>query len=92
MKVGGTTRLTSISMETASANSGKIASIEAIVYPPCECGEPWAKHGACGGYKPTGPVRNYGTLFFQSDDWLANTLFKVEHLFQRLRVARLRRL
>lgn len=68
----------------------KTVSIDAIVYPACECGEPWTKHGECGGYKPSGPVVNYGTIFFQSNDWLANTLFSVERFFQRLRAARLR--
>jgi hypothetical protein len=75
----------------AIANSGKFMSLEALVYPPCECGEPWAKHGTCGGYKPVGPVINYGTIVFKSNDWLANGLFRIERFIQRLRVARLRR-
>lgn len=75
----------------ALANTSKLVSLEALVYPACECGEAWTKHGACGGYKPNGPVVNYGTVFFRSNDWLANALFAVEHFIQRLRVARLRR-
>lgn len=66
------------------------ASIEALVYPACECGEPWTKHGECGGYKPSGPVVNYGTVMFRSNDRLANTLFRIENFFQKLRILRLR--
>lgn len=87
---GGITRLISISMDSAFINSSKIVSLEAIVYPVCECGEPWSAHGNCGGYKPSGPVVNYGTIFFKSNDWLANLLFKVEQGIQRLRVIRLK--
>jgi hypothetical protein len=78
-------------META-INSNSVVSVEAIVYPECTCGEPWTLHGLCGGYVPSKPVVNYGTMFFKSPDFIANTLFKLEQFLQRLRVARLRRI
>jgi hypothetical protein len=60
---------------------GKSVTLEAVVFPPCECGKPYTQI----------PV-NYGTVYFKSKDWLANALFAVERFFQRLRAARLRRL
>ena len=89
LKAGGITRVSN--MDPVFINTGKAITLEAIVYPECECGKPWAVHGDCGGYKPAKPIINYGTIYFVSNDWLANTLFAVERFFQRLRVARLRR-
>lgn len=61
----------------------KYASIEGVVWPPCVCG---------AAYKPTRPIEDYGTLYFESPDWIANTLYKIESLVKRLRKARLRSL
>lgn len=69
----------------------KTVSLDAVVYPACLCGEPWAKHGACGGYRPSGPTKDYGTIFFQSPDRIATCLFKLELIFKKLRMARLKR-
>jgi hypothetical protein len=77
-------------MDPAIASS-KYSCIEAVVYPKCFCGEPWAAHGVCGGYKPLGPVIDYGTMSFESNDRIANMLFRIERFFKRLRVARLKR-
>jgi hypothetical protein len=70
----------------------KIVELRALVYPVCMCGEPWANHGSCGGYKPSRPIEDYGTVFFKSQDRIANWLFVIEQLIQRLRMARLRKL
>lgn len=72
--------------------SAKYSSIEAVVYPKCLCGKPWAVHGDCGGYKPSGPIVDHGTMSFESNDRIANLLFIVERFFKRLRVARLKRI
>jgi hypothetical protein len=75
-------------MKVVADNLGVVSSkrtyMEAVVFPACECGESWTKHGSCGGYKPSRPAH------FISNDWLANTLFAVERFFYRLRIARVR--
>lgn len=76
-------------MNSTAINKQEV-SIDAIVYPPCECGEPWAKHGECGGYKPSRPVENYGTIVFRSSNWLATAIFKCEILLRKLRFVVLR--
>lgn len=83
-------KVRSINMDYIGVAESKTTCIEAIVYPSCECGESWTSHGACGGYKPSKPIVNYGTLHFGSNDWIANGLFIVERFFRRLRVNRLR--
>jgi hypothetical protein len=79
-------------MDPTFVSTSKIVELAAIAYPSCECGAPWVEHGACGGYKPSKPVMNYGTVFFRSNDMLANLLFRAEQMFKRLRVARMRSL
>ena len=69
-----------------------VLELNAQVYPPCHCGEPWTAHGKCGGYRPTKALVDYGTVYFVSADWLANFLFKIEQLIQRLRRSRMRRM
>ena len=76
------------------SQAGKVGStveLNAVVRPPCVCGEPWSKHGGCGGYQPSGPIIDYGTIHFRSTDWLANTLYMVESFVKRLRIARMRK-
>jgi hypothetical protein len=70
----------------------KTVELNAIVYPACVCGKPWAAHGACGGYKPSRSIEDYGTVFFKSKDRIANFLFKIEQFIQRMRRARMRSL
>ena len=53
---------------------------------------PMAEHGDCGGYKPVSQVLNYGTVAFQSPDWLATVLWKLEQFIRQLRVKRVRSL
>jgi hypothetical protein len=77
-------------METTAPT--KSTEINAIVYPLCECGKTWPEHGDCGGYTPSTPVLNYGTVAFSSADPLANLLWKLESFFQRLRKRRVRSL
>jgi len=69
---------------------GSVVEINAVVRPPCVCGEPWSKHGVCGGYQPSGPVIDYGTVHFRSKDWLANALYTVESFIKGLRIRRMR--
>lgn len=59
--------------------------INAVVYPKCLCGKPWVEHGDCGGYKPSRPIEDVGTVAFRSKDWLSNCLWKIERSIQRIR-------
>lgn len=75
-----------------AAIPAKQVEINAIVHPICKCGEPWTKHGDCGGYDPVTPVLNYGTVAFASPDLLATLFWKLESFFQQLRQKRVRSL
>lgn len=56
--------------------------LSAVIFPPCSsCGKP---------YRPSKPVDPF-TLMFRSEDWIANLLFKIERLSQRLRKRRMRK-
>jgi hypothetical protein len=68
--------------------SSKHVEIEAVVFPPCKCGKSWEAHGSCV-YDPDGPIRDYGTVQFVSNDWVANLLFVLERLIKQLRLRKL---
>jgi hypothetical protein len=68
-------------------STGKVrknVDLSAVVFPPCvECKAP---------YKPTKPILDYGTVFFESPDAIATFWFRIEQFFRDLRIARLRKL
>lgn len=61
----------------------KNVEMEAVVFPPCNvCGMP---------YRPSKPIATE-TVYFESKDWLANFLYRVERYVTRMRKARMRNL
>lgn len=59
----------------------KNIELNAVVFPPCvSCGAP---------YRPTKPIVDHGTVFFQSPDRLANILYRIERFFANIRLKRL---
>ncbi len=52
-------------MNVASQTQG--VKIEAIVWPACQCGQPYWAHvvPGCAGYRPSRPVANLGTRAYR---------------------------
>jgi hypothetical protein len=77
-----------VSMRTGylTKKVGRVAKrveMGAIVFPPCaECAAP---------YRPSKPIMDYGTVFFQSPDLVATVLFRIEQFFRDVRIARMRK-
>lgn len=69
-------------------NIGRIEKqieILATVYPVCMCEKPWNQHGTCGGYIPSRPIEELGTVSFSSPSLYRMFLWKCESFFKRLR-------
>lgn len=72
-------------MEPLIGQASKYVELDAVVWPSCKCGLPWEDHQPCGGYIPSKPVRNLGTIHFKHPDLLATLYWKLEAFFKNLR-------
>lgn len=72
----------------------KTIELSLAYHPVCKCGAPWEQHkptstDTCGGYDPSKPILDIGTVVYNSPDFLCNLLWKAERFFKFLRLKRI---